>query len=615
VRLVLVVLAAAVSCASPAVEMPADVAPPVPVFETSAPQLEGAALPFRTVSLTYDDGPDVHTLELAHWLHDQGIPATFFVNGCNLRGHESKPCSSHGQHDFDPSLLGELVALGHRVGNHTEHHLNLVLDHVDPRTVVEEFRRTQVELDPFIRDGVRLFRPPHNAWDKSLGDTLARTPDLARLIGPIRYDDSGGDWGCTDPQLFNPPLSPEQCVDEYLKVQAKRQNGIFQMHDRNPYAVGSRYALEFTQALVARLQAQPGAAVRFVPLDAIPHVAGELQFRQLGVRSSEFADVRLPRDVDALTLRLADVDGDGLADACVRDRAGLWCTLGHGHLGMGPLVLWTGELSDASGFADDEYGGVLRFGDLDGDHRADVCTRAADGLHCFRATRHRFLAMPTWVIPAFSDAQGWGTSASRYRSITMGDIDGDGHADVCARDGLGVLCARFVAGRFSGPERWSADFGEGWDADGTGETMQLGDVDGDGRADVCARGPGGIVCALSTGHGFGPARDMTDLTFSDVQGWADAPSYARSVRFADIDGDGRVDVCGRNAEGVVCALSDHGERFDRYHFVINTDLRDATGWAAERYGATLQFGDLDGDHRTDLCARGIDGLVCAVAPR
>src|SRR5215217_8068994 len=44
-------------------------------------QINGSGLPAKTVVLTYDDGPDEHTIELAQYLKDQGIRATFFVNG------------------------------------------------------------------------------------------------------------------------------------------------------------------------------------------------------------------------------------------------------------------------------------------------------------------------------------------------------------------------------------------------------------------------------------------------------------------------------------------------------------------------------------------------------
>src|SRR3954469_20411889 len=43
--------------------------------------IKGDALPTKTVVFTYDDGPDEHTLELAQYLKDNDIRATFFING------------------------------------------------------------------------------------------------------------------------------------------------------------------------------------------------------------------------------------------------------------------------------------------------------------------------------------------------------------------------------------------------------------------------------------------------------------------------------------------------------------------------------------------------------
>jgi hypothetical protein len=44
------------------------------------------------------------------------------------------------------------------------------------------------------------------------------------------------------------------------------------------------------------------------------------------------------------------------------------------------------------------------------------------------------------------------------------------------------------------------------------------DINGDGRADVCGRGIEGIYCKLSTGSGFGPIF-LASSDFSDAQGW------------------------------------------------------------------------------------------------
>jgi peptidoglycan/xylan/chitin deacetylase (PgdA/CDA1 family) len=597
------------SCA-PTAPDPAEAPSP----STAAPEAQiegGSTLPARTIALTYDDGPDEHTLELATWLHDRGIPATFFVNGCNFAGHEQTPCRNKGRHDFPADILGQLVALGHRVANHTEQHFDLTEDKLSEADRLDQFRRTQALIDPYVTDGVYLFRPPHNHWNKGLSDLLAHTTDLARLSGPIKYDDGGGDWGCTDPSIFNPPLTPEQCADEYLKVQSPQRNGIFQMHDRNPNAPGTRYALELTQALLAKLDAMPGVPLRFVPLDAIPEVHGSDRFSRPAVWSQELSDTALP---DEVPLRLGDLDGDHRADTCVRKHDGVWCALTGAHAQTGHLALWSGDLSDDRGFASESRGGTIQLVDLDGDGRADLCVRASDGLRCYKSQGHRFVPEAAWVVPGLADAAGWAADPSYYRTIHFGDVDGDKHPDVCARDASGVVCAHFNGKSFGPLVRWSSDFSDaaGWRDEATGGTVQLADVDGDHRADVCGRSPAGIVCALSNGHAFATAA-LFDSDFSDEHGWAEMPSRYRSIHFADIDGDKRADVCGRDSSGGACSLSS-GHRFDRHRFVVNTDFRDSTGWSPERYGATVQLGDLNGDGRADLCGRSADGLTVAVAP-
>ncbi|HEY2363537.1 MAG TPA: VCBS repeat-containing protein, partial [Candidatus Angelobacter sp.] len=72
----------------------------------------------------------------------------------------------------------------------------------------------------------------------------------------------------------------------------------------------------------------------------------------------------------------------------------------------------------------------------------------------------------------------------------------------------------------------------------------------DGKMDVCGRGQSGIICALSTGTGFGTAF-LAVGQFRDDQGWNQVPYYG-SIRLADVSGDGRPEVCGRGVDGVEC---------------------------------------------------------------
>ena len=89
-------------------------------------------------------------------------------------------------------------------------------------------------------------------------------------------------------------------------------------------------------------------------------------------------------------------------------------------------------------------------------------------------------------------------------------------------------------------------------------TLRMGDVDGDGRLDVCVRGPDGVGCMLWSGEGF--TRGLRGPALSDAAGWAQEGRF-RTLRLADLDGDHRADLCAAGAEGLECHLSHRGAPF------------------------------------------------------
>ncbi|MCH5229781.1 MAG: polysaccharide deacetylase family protein [Muribaculaceae bacterium] len=94
----------------------------------------------RRIYLTFDDGPiPVITPWVLDVLDDFGVKATFFMVGQNIERH--------------PELLSEVLKRGHRVGNHTLHHI----------------RGLGIKAEDYLLDvnGCHrltksdLFRPPH----------------------------------------------------------------------------------------------------------------------------------------------------------------------------------------------------------------------------------------------------------------------------------------------------------------------------------------------------------------------------------------------------------------------------------------------------------------------
>ena len=189
------------------------------------------------------------------------------------------------------------------------------------------------------------------------------------------------------------------------------------------------------------------------------------------------------------------------------------------------------------------------------------------------------------------------------------DVDGDGRADVCARGTAGFQCWSATDGGWVAGARLSAlSDAAGYDTEGVIGGLRLADVDADGRDDVCVRhAVDGFGCWPSTGAGFGERLAGPALT--DAAGWGDTANDG-TVRMLDVDGDGRSDVCARADAGVLCWLAD-GAGFPTR--IAGPEWSDALGWAAPQYASTIRAADIDGDGRDDLCARGVAGVDCWVS--
>jgi len=74
---------------------------------------------------------------------------------------------------------------------------------------------------------------------------------------------------------------------------------------------------------------------------------------------------------------------------------------------------------------------------------------------------------------------------------------------------------------------WSDE--KGWSKAQHFHTIRLGDQDGDGKADLCARAGAGWLCAPSDGEGFGPSIQIEG--YSDKKGW-DVEPYWPTLMFA-----------------------------------------------------------------------------------
>jgi len=538
----------------------------------------GRAFPEGVLALTWDDGPDTGTLELAEFLRREHVSGTFFVVGAWAQGVSSDP--GFGPHVFETGytklpLLDDLVALGHRVGNHTLHHA--LIGGVTSDVVDRELGDAQRMIDPAVRDETRFFRVPGGYWTASASRAVDSDPYLADLVGPIRWDIDAKDWEGAVWCESSPARECEQkdgrwrvradvMAERYERAIASAGRGIVLLHDRVG-DVGSRYALDVAERLVPWLVARgyvftapvlgfgatetrwpaPASEMRLADVDGDGRAdacvregdrltcATSAARVERGLERTFFDDtaiVTVDLPAAARTFDLADVNGDGRADVCARTAEGVSCAIARPAGGFAPLARWTDDFSDAEGWGSDAaYEGTLRFGDVDGDGRADVCGRSPSGVVCARSTGAGFERARLW-LPAMSDRSAFAQS-DYATSMALGDLDGDGRADVCARAPGGVFCALSTKSAFGRLTRWSSEKMSG--------PLALGDLNGDGRADVCASGS----CALSNGRG---------LTKPTPWVLDDGPSFRRQW-LGDINGDGRADTCECDGRGVRCAVA------------------------------------------------------------
>jgi peptidoglycan/xylan/chitin deacetylase (PgdA/CDA1 family) len=421
-------------------------APSAPSHELHV-QVDGRGFPEHVVALTWDDGPDRGTRALAEYLHKERVSATFFVVGSWVAGVSSDPGTGTGvfASGAEPlPLLGDLVALGHRIGNHTENHA--LLWGAPAGMVRLQLAVNQRRIDPFLESELALFRAPGGAWNGDDAAAVDDDPALAGLIGPVRWDVDRKDWeaslwcSSTRPSRECEPAAPggrlrvrpQVVAARYLDSIESARRGIVLLHDRVGH-VGSRFALDVAQALVPALRAR-----------GYVFAAPVLAFSPLRARFPRTDADRAAFDAGQLDgFGFADIDGDGRADLCARGPAGTACARSeHGteeaslrpeahFAAMAPLgdgKTWSAEGDVATGIA---------FGDLNGDGRTDRCEAVDGAIHCALSTGRGFTAPTIWVAAAAVPEL---LEAPRSATLHLADVNGDGRADLCVVSRSGVRC-------------------------------------------------------------------------------------------------------------------------------------------------------------------------------
>jgi uncharacterized repeat protein (TIGR01451 family) len=292
-------------------------------------------------------------------------------------------------------------------------------------------------------------------------------------------------------------------------------------------------------------------------------------------------------------LAFGDVDGDGRAEMMVGRNAGA-------------NLRWTLHDDATTLFRSIQSGGdewgltrgvtAIAMGDVDGDGRAEIAIGRNGGAN-MRWTLLRYDLAAGRLAQIQSGGEGWGGTRG-VTALAMGDVDGDGRAELAIGRNAGSNM-RWALYRYDPPSGRMVEMqsgGEGWGITRSVTALAMGDVDGDGRAELAVGRNDGVNQRWSL-HRYDAASDRMVQVQSGGEGWG-VTRGVTALAMGDVDGDLRAElVVGRNGgANMRWAVYRHDAAVDR----LVEMQSGGDGWGIERGVTALALGNVDGDAGDEL---------------